>query len=129
MIEPIQTGSPKIVGFKLRGKLHDEDYKTFVPAVEAAVAAEGKLRLFAQFDDFHGWDVHAAWDDLRFGLRHYRDFDRIAMVGDRWWQAWLVTICRPFTRAKVKYFDAAKVNDAWEWLRENRAAGAAGASS
>ena len=32
MIETIQTGSPSIVGFKLHGKLHDEDYKSFVPA-------------------------------------------------------------------------------------------------
>jgi hypothetical protein len=58
------------------------------------------------------------WDDLKFTRRHYADFDRIAMVGDRWWEAWLATICRPFTRAKVRYFDASKVDDAWAWLRE-----------
>ena len=28
MIEQPQTGSPKIIGFKSSGKLHDEDYKT-----------------------------------------------------------------------------------------------------
>ena len=83
MIETLETGSPKIVGFKLHGKLHDEDYKSFVPAVDAAVAAEGKVRLFAQFEDFHGWDLHAAWDDFKFGLKHYSDFERIAMVGER----------------------------------------------
>ena len=94
MIETIQTDSPKIVGFKLRGKLHDEDYKTFVPTVDAAVAAEGKLRMLAQFDDFHGWDMHAMWDDIKFARKHYSDFDRIAMVGDLWWESWLVTICK-----------------------------------
>ena len=120
MIETIQTGSPSIVGFKLHGKLHDEDYKTFVPAVDAAVASEGRVRLLAQFEDFHGWDMRAMWDDFKFSRRHYMDFDRIAMVGDRWWEGWLATICKPFTHAKVRYFDAAKVDDAWAWVREGK---------
>jgi hypothetical protein len=118
MIETIQTGSPSIVGFKLHGKLHDDDYKTFVPAVDAAVASEGRLRLFAQFEDFHGWDMHAMWDDFKFSRKHYMDFDRIAMIGDHRWEGWMATICKPFTQANVRYFDASKVDDAWAWLRE-----------
>jgi len=118
MIETIQTGSPKIVGFKLTGKLHDDDYKSFVPAMETILAAEGKVRLFALFEDFHGWDLHAAWDDLKFGLKHYGDLDRIAMVGDQRWEKWMVQVCKPFTKATVRYFDASHVDDAWIWLRE-----------
>ncbi len=118
MIETLQTSSPKVIGFRLSGKLHDEDYKTFVPVMDAAVAAEGKVRLFAKFEDFHGWDLHAAWDDFRFGLRHYKDIDRIAMVGDRKWEKWMATLCRPFTKAKVKYFDASEVDAAWNWIGE-----------
>ena len=57
MIEKIETGYPSIVGFKLHGKLHHADYKTFVPEVDAAVASEGRIRLMAQFEDFHGWDM------------------------------------------------------------------------
>ncbi len=30
MIETIESGCPKVVGLKLCGKLHDEDYKQFV---------------------------------------------------------------------------------------------------
>ncbi len=119
MIETLDTGSPKIVGFKLHGKLHDDDYRSFVPAVDAAVAAEGKVRLFAQFEDFHGWDLHAAWDDFKFGLKHYSDFERIAMVGERKWEAWMTKVCKPFTKAMVKYFDQTEVDKAWTWLRED----------
>ena len=111
MIEILQTGSPKIVGFKLTGKLHDDDYKSFVPAVEKISAAEGKVRLFALFEDFHGWDLHAAWDDLKFGLKHYGDLDRIAMVGDQRWEKWMAR-CKPFTKATVRHFNASQVDDA-----------------
>jgi hypothetical protein len=41
MIETLSSGSGKVLGFKLSGKLHDADYKTFVPAIDAALAKEG----------------------------------------------------------------------------------------
>jgi hypothetical protein len=118
MIETIESGSPRVVAFKLSGKLHDEDYKHFVPAVDAAVAHEGKVRLLAQFADFHGWDLRAAWDDFKFGLRHYSDFERIAMIGDQKWEAWMATFCKPFTKAKVRYFDSSDAGTAWKWVQE-----------
>lgn len=118
MIETLQTPSPKILGFKLQGKLHDEDYQIFVPAVEVALAAQGKICLLAQFEDFHGWDLHAAWDDLQFGIKHYADFERIALVGDQTWEVWMARFCKPFTQATVQYFDASDIEHAWVWLQE-----------
>ena len=119
MIEAIETGSPKVLGFKLCGKLHDEDYKQFVPRMETILTAKGKVRLFLELDDFHGWDMHAAWDDFKFSLRHYSDFERIAMVGDCKWERWMASVCKPFTKAQVKYFDRSEVYVAWTWLMEN----------
>ncbi|MGA2256092.1 MAG: STAS/SEC14 domain-containing protein [Thermoguttaceae bacterium] len=118
MITTIETGSPKVVGVRLSGKLHDEDYKRFVPMIDSILTAEGNVRLFVQFEEFQGWDMHAAWDDFKFGLSHYSDFERIAMMGDRRWEKWLASVCRPFTKAKVKYFDRSEVDAAWRWLKE-----------
>ena len=57
MIEQL-TGLPEnACGFKMSGKLHDADYQTFVPAIDAAIAQHGKVRLLAQFHDFHGCDM------------------------------------------------------------------------
>ena len=118
MIEQLQTASPNLIGLKVSGKLHDADYKQYVPMLERQIAPGGHTRLFAQFEDFHGWDFHAAWDDFRFGVKHYGDFDRIALVGENRWQAWMAAFCKPFTRARVRYFDAREIDDAWTWLRE-----------
>jgi len=119
MIETIETGSPKVVGFKLCGKLHDEDYKQFVPKMETILTAEGKVRLLIQLEDFHGWDLHAAWDDFKFSLKHHSDFEWIAIVGDRKWEKWMSNFCKPFTTAKVRYFDRSEVDAAWKWLKAN----------
>lgn len=119
MISQIETGDPRIVGLKLSGKLKDEDYRSFVPAVDQMIAdVPGKVRLFVWLQDFHGWDLHGAWDDFAFGLKHYADTDRIAMVGDKKWEEWLAMLWKPFSEAEVKYFDAARIEDAWTWIRE-----------
>jgi hypothetical protein len=118
MIQQIDRGTAKVLGFKMSGKLHDEDYKHFVPIVETAIQAQGKVRLLAQFEDFHGWDLHALWDDTKFATRHCADVERIALVGDKAWEKWMAAVCKPFTMAKIRYFDVKDVESAWKWLEE-----------
>jgi hypothetical protein len=116
MIEKLEGGSGAVLGFKMSGKLHDEDYHQFVPVVEAAIGAHGKVRLLAQFHDFHGWDLHALWDDTRFSMKHCADIERIALVGEKKWEEWMARICKPFTMAKIRYFDVSEVEAAWDWI-------------
>jgi hypothetical protein len=119
MIEQLQQSSGKVLGFKISGKLHDEDYKKFVPVIDAAVAKEGKIRLMAQFHDFHGWDLHGLWDDIKFSTTHCLDIERVALVGDKAWEKWMAKVCKPFTRARIKYFDSSEIESALAWLLEH----------
>lgn len=41
MIEELNSEVANVVAFKLSGKLHDEDYKTFVPKVDEGIADNG----------------------------------------------------------------------------------------
>lgn len=118
MIEQLPSDSPKVLSFKLSGKLHDDDYKKFVPLVDDAIAQGGKVRLLAQFHDFHGWDLHALWDDIKFSTTHCTKIERIALVGDKTWEKWMATVCKPFTLAKIRYFDAGALDAAKAWLSE-----------
>ena len=34
---------------------------------------------------------------------------KVAMVGDKAWEKWMATICKPFTMSSIKYFDAGDV--------------------
>ena len=118
MVEILSGLPANTVGFTLSGKLHDEDYKTFVPLVDAAIAKEGKARLLAQFHDFDGWDLKALWDDIKFATTHCTKIERIALVGEKTWEKWMAQVCKPFTMAKIKYFDAGQVDAAKAWLAE-----------
>ena len=118
MIEQLTGLGGKAVGFKLSGKLHDDDYTKFVPLVDAAIAKEGKVRVLAQFHDFHGWDAKALWDDIKFSTTHCTKIKRIAIVGEKTWEKWMAAVCKPFTMAKIRYFDVAELDTAKKWIEE-----------
>jgi hypothetical protein len=118
MIDVLPGMPPKVLGFKMSGKLHDDDYKKFVPMVDDAIASDGKVRILAEFHDFHGWDTHALWDDIKFSTTHCTKIERIALVGEKAWEKGMATVCKPFTMAKIKYFDAGEVDAAKKWLSE-----------
>jgi hypothetical protein len=118
MIEQLPQAADNVLAFKLSGKLHDEDYKHFGPVIDAALAKHPKVRLLAQFHDFHGWDMHALWDDIKFSTTHCTKIDRIALVGEKTWEKWMAAVCKPFTMAKVRYFDTSEMKAAEAWLAE-----------
>jgi hypothetical protein len=118
MVDQLPRSKGNILGFLMSGRLHDRDYAQFVPIIESAVDEFGKVRLLAQFHDFHGWDPHALWDDIKFSSRHCHDVERIALVGDKKWEHWMAGVCKPFTKATIQYFDVADEERAWAWLEE-----------
>ena len=68
--------------------------------------------------DFHGWTAGALWEDIKFDVRHFRDIERLALVGEKKWEKGMAVFCKPFTTAKVRYFERAKADEARAWLQE-----------
>ena len=116
---PIQLNEEnggKILVVHVSGKLAKADYAHFVPEFERLVRLHGKLRLLFDMTDFHGWDAGAAWEDFKLGIKHFSDIERLAMVGEKKWQHDMATFSKPFTKAKVRYFDHADAAESREWL-------------
>ena len=120
MIKLTPHPGDNVLSVELSGKLHDEDYQKFVPAVDAAVADHGKIRMLVRFHDFQGWDASALWDDIKFATAHCTAIERLALVGEKKWEAWMAKVCKPFTMATVKYFDASDMEAAKKWIRESK---------
>ncbi|GIX21363.1 MAG: hypothetical protein KatS3mg121_0146 [Gammaproteobacteria bacterium] len=123
MIELLETRSPKVVAIKCSGKVHDEEYKEVAARLEEIIRERGRIRLLTQFEDFHGWDLQAAWDDLVFGLKHAGDLERIAVVGDQPWERWIANVSRWFVSGPVRYFDVKEADKAWYWIEDESVLG------
>jgi hypothetical protein len=118
MLTVNESAGGKVLGVQLSGKLTKQDYEQFVPKVEELIKKHGKIRVLMQMHDFHGWEMGALWQDIKFDLKHFGDIERVAMVGDSKWEAGMAAFCKPFTTAKIKYFDEAKLTEAQQWIKE-----------
>ncbi len=101
---------------KVSGKLNTADYEQFVPVIEQLLKAKGKIRVLFEIHDFQGWTAGALWEDLKFDYQHWSDIERVAIVGETRLEEAMSVFCKPFTAAKVQYFDHAKLDEAKAWL-------------
>ena len=119
-IEIEEKSWENILTLRLSGRLTKEDYEQFVPEIERMIAVHDKVRILVELVDFHGWTAAAAWEDTKFGMRHFSDIERMAIVGDAAWEKGMALLLKPFTRAKVQYFDATQMAAAKTWLTEDQ---------
>lgn len=103
----------------VEGKLTREAYEKFVPTLEDSIRREGKIRVLFVMHDFHGWTAGALWEDMKFDLAHFKDIERLAIVGEKTWQKGMAVFSKPFTKAKVRYFDLSEEQEARCWLEES----------
>lgn len=107
----------KLIEVNLSGKLTADDYDKFVPLTEERIKQYGSIRLLVILNDFHGWDAGALWDDIKFDVKHFKDIERLAIVGESKWEKGMAVFCRPFTSAEIKYFDHSEVESARQWIQ------------
>jgi hypothetical protein len=110
------AATDNILEVRASGKLTKEFYQELVPVVDQQIKQFGKIRVLFIMDDFHGWTAGALWEDMKFDLKHWRDIERLAIVGDSKWEKGMATFCKPFTSATIKYFDQSQIDEARTWL-------------
>jgi hypothetical protein len=111
-----EANGGKVLEVLMTGKLDKEDYEHFVPSLERLIKEHGKIRILVEMHDFHGWTASALWQDIKFDARHMSDIERIAMVGEKKWQHGMSIFCKPFTAAKIQYYDRGSIDEARAWL-------------
>jgi len=114
-----EMAEENVIEAHLSGKLGGEDYERFTPEVERMINKGGKIRMLTDMHDFHGWDARGLWEEFKLDVRHAKDLERLAVVGEKKWQQWMARICQPFTDAKIRYFDHSQMEQARSWIRNN----------
>jgi hypothetical protein len=98
------------------GKLKHEDYQIFVPMIDRALKeAKGmEVDLLIDMREFRGWELLAAWDDMKFGLKHRNSFDKMAIVGNKKWEEIATKMMGHMMGGKSRFFKTRK--SALSWL-------------
>ena len=121
MIERLRESSGGVLGFKVTGKMTDEDIKAFEPQIEFLIRERKHkpIGILADLSQMHGAELKARWDEMRFLQKHTDHIARMAVVGaDRWEEAMaLLTAGAAVLQAETRYFDESEILHAWEWVR------------
>ncbi len=116
-----ETGAGNRLEIHLTGQVTQDDYTgVLIPAVEAALAEHGTLRVLVVIDQgFTGYDAGAVWADTKLGLTHWRGFERIGLVTDTPWVAASARALALLVPCPVQVFSLAEAADARRWLAES----------
>ncbi|MCO7223679.1 STAS/SEC14 domain-containing protein [Pleionea sp. CnH1-48] len=101
---------------KVIGKLTHDDYGIMVPLLESALQGVKNPRIKALIDaqELDGWELRAAWDDLKLGLKHGSEFSKIAIVGNQKWLELSTRVGAWFMSGEIEHFD--EIDTAFNWL-------------
>ncbi|MEM9534587.1 MAG: STAS/SEC14 domain-containing protein [Cyanobacteria bacterium P01_A01_bin.3] len=120
MIETIPTADGRIIGFSIDGAIDEADIKRITDEVMQRLTTHDRLRLYAEVKDWTGITPKALFDDVKFALQHFRDFEREAIVSDK---AWLNAMAkagdRLFPSIEVKHFGWDERAAALTWVEES----------
>lgn len=102
---------------RIAGKLTHKDYEIITPMLDSALAGvkEPKIKALIDASELEGWELRAAWDDLKLGLKHGNEFEKIALYGHKRWQEMAVKVGAWFISGELKYFEDEQ--EALTWLQ------------
>lgn len=107
-----------IIVIKAHGKLSHADYEIITPMFDSALEKlpHADVKVLADITDFDGWELRAAWDDFKLGLKYGKNFKKIAIVGNKNWQEAASVVGSWFISGEIKSFHCTE--DAEFWLNQ-----------
>lgn len=121
MIEVQHKGDHGILEIRMTPPVSDSDYTdTLIPAIDAAIAGGDRVRLLAVMEaGFSDFTLGAILRDARTGIKHWRGFDRAAIVTDNGALKTAVGAVSVFMPCPVATFAMSELEEARRWLRES----------
>jgi hypothetical protein len=105
------------VSVKIKSILKKSELDQMQEVAKKAIEREGKVRILVTLDNFLGWERGDDWGDISFDIKHDKDIEKIAIVGDeKWRDLTLAFLAKPFRPMEIKYFDSSQIDRARSWI-------------
>jgi hypothetical protein len=117
MHELLNFPDPNVYGIELSDTLTEEDHEVLTSTLRDSLEQHTTTRALFVMNDVDDWEPEERWEDLAFDIRHLRDLDKVAVVGDDLWETWLEKAELLFPMSTVQTYAAEDREEAIEWLR------------
>jgi hypothetical protein len=114
MIKIIKDLPDNVVGIVAKGRVTNEECTNILRPVMEDSLKHDKVRLYYEIGSrFPG----AAWEDLRIGIEHIPQWERVAVVTDVGWVRHTVNALRFLMTSEVRVFTTFQAAEGLAWVR------------
>lgn len=118
MLQFIKDLPSHVAGVHATGEVRDEDFeKVLTPLLNEMANNHGRINFLLVLDTkVSNFTWGALWKDLKLGLRHYRQWKKIAIVTDQKGVKLFSYVFRLILPDKSKCFPLDKLDEALRWV-------------
>ncbi len=118
MINFLRVQNDLVLALEAEGKVTVDDYQLIIiPAIESKLKQYKKIRVLYELGNhFAGFDIKAIWEDLKLGLTHWSNFEKIALVSDIKWIRMLTKLFGFILPYPVEVFHNNQLSQAQKWV-------------
>ena len=109
MFQMLPESSGRLVALRVSGKLTKQDMVSVAPPLEEKIRENGKVDLFCDMTDLHGWSLGGFWAELKFDAKHAKDFRRVALITGKPLHRFMASMLKPFTSAEKVFSTSEKI--------------------
>ena len=120
MLQFIKDLPPYVVGIHATGEVTKDDYdNVLVPKIDELAKLKGKINYLLILDtDVTNFSLGAWWSDLKLALKHFTDWNRVAIVTDQKGVEWFGNTFNFFIPGKSKGFELKELDEPIKWISE-----------
>ncbi|MGK7956887.1 MAG: STAS/SEC14 domain-containing protein [Crocosphaera sp.] len=118
MVNFLKVKNDVVLALEAEGKVTEDDYQSIIiPAIESKLRQYNKIRVLYELGNhFSGFNIKAVWEDLKLGLTHWSDFEKIALVSDIKWIVIVTKLFGLILPYPVEVFHNNQLSQAQEWV-------------
>jgi hypothetical protein len=106
-----------LIAVRVSGTLSTQEVDYFKAMVREVIDQFGEVRVYFEMQQFDGWQIDSFLENAFFDMAHAGRYSKVAMVGEKNWQAWITRLVDIVKRGEVRYFDLDNRLEAVEWVQ------------
>jgi hypothetical protein len=106
-----------LIALRVSGILTTQEIDQFKALVREVIDQFGEVRMYFEMQEFDGWQVSSFLENAFFDITHANRYSKVAMVGEKSWQAWITKLVDVVKRGEVRYFDLDDRLQAVQWVQ------------
>ena len=123
MIQELNIGNEKVIGWRMEGKIEEADYGAALDSLKQRMEKSENVSIYMEIPEMPGLTPQTIWDSLKFGFSNVKEFvksiDRVAVVTDKDWLKTYTSIeSRLIPGVEERAFSFEDAEKARDWVKK-----------